>query len=582
MSGVPRQPSDRSGARQGGPFGPPDSSDLPLVRALFPFCFAVDASMRVVMTGARWDRYTSELRPGVGFFEVFSIDRPVGVQDAAGLAARTADVFLLTLNSRPAFRLRGQFVPRRAPDGSAQYLFVGGPWLTRIADMHALDLELDDFPPHDPRGDFLVLLQTQESTLGDLKALTTRLRSTASALEARTREMEREMELRARLEAQLRQSQKMEAVGRLAGGIAHDFNNILMAIHGYAALSLSRLSPADPTRGWIEQIRAAADRAAALTRQLLAFSRQQVLRPAAIDLAKEIREIETLLRPLVGERVDLRVTVAEDLGYAWADANALQQIVMNLAINARDAMPDGGAVEIGVRIHEGSPSGSLREGGFIELAVRDTGTGMTEETKARLFEPFFTTKEVGKGTGLGLATVYGLVEQCGGAIEVETELGKGSTFRVLLPRVEREAPADARAAAATEGGRGERILLVEDEPLVRRVLDQILTRAGYQVVSSGDSGEALAIAQKERAFDALVTDVVMPGMLGPQLARKVEESCGAMPTVFMSGHTDDESLRKGTLAPHQRFMPKPFTPTELLEIVRELLASSKGMRAPVI
>ncbi|MFZ9881765.1 MAG: sensor histidine kinase, partial [Phycisphaerales bacterium] len=406
--------------------------------------------MRLVMVGARWEQYSAEIRVGAGFFDVFGIDRPVGVTDASGLSARTTDVFLLTLNSRPSFRLRGQFVPRHAPDGSVQYLFVGGPWLTRIADMHALDLELDDFPPHDPRGDFLVLLQTQESTLGDLKALTNRLRATASALEARTREMEREMELRARLEVQLRQSQKMEAVGRLAGGIAHDFNNILMAIHGYAALSLSRLSPADPTRGWIDQIRAAADRAASLTRQLLAFSRQQVLRPVAIDLVKEIREIETLLRPLVGERVELRVTVSDGLGFAWADANALQQIVMNLAINARDAMPDGGLVEIAVRIHAGSPSGSLREGGFIELSVRDTGTGMTDETKARLFEPFFTTKDVGKGTGLGLATVYGLVEQCGGAIEVETELGKGSTFRVLLPRVEQQAPEQGRVAAAAD------------------------------------------------------------------------------------------------------------------------------------
>ncbi|MFM7052234.1 MAG: ATP-binding protein [Planctomycetota bacterium] len=556
--------------------------DLPLVRGLFPFCFAIDARMRLSLAGARWERYAPEVRAGAVFDEIFAIERPLGVTDAAGIAARSGDVFLLALRSRPAFKLRGQFVPRRGPDGSASNLFVGGPWLTRIADMHALDLELDDFPPHDPRGDFLVLLQTQESTLGDLKALTARLRSTASALEARTREMEREMELRARLEAQLRQSQKMEAVGRLAGGIAHDFNNILMAIHGYAALSLSRLSPNDPTRSWIEQIRAAADRAAGLTRQLLAFSRQQVLRPAAIDLAREIRDIEGLLRPLVGERIELSVSADPAMGFAWADANALQQIVMNLAINARDAMPDGGRIEITARVYQGTPSGSLREGGFIELAVRDTGTGMDDETKARLFEPFFTTKEVGKGTGLGLATVYGLVEQCGGMIEVESELGRGSLFRVLLPRIERDAPSGQAMPAAPAGGRGERILLVEDEPLVRRVLEQILTRAGYQVVTSGDSGEALVLAQRDRAFDALVTDVVMPGMLGPQLARKVEEACGAMPTLFMSGHTEDESLRKGALLQHQRFMPKPFAPGDLLDAVRELLAANRGMRSPAI
>ncbi|MFZ4750722.1 MAG: ATP-binding protein, partial [Phycisphaerales bacterium] len=431
-------------------------------------------------------------------------------------------------------------------------------------------------PPHDPRGDFLVLLQTQESTLTDLKQLAARLRATGAALEARTREMEREMALRANLEAQLRQSQKMEAIGRLAGGIAHDFNNILMAVQGYVALSLSRITPNDPVRAWVEEIRKAADRAANLTRQLLAFSRQQVLRPQALDLAHELREFEKLLSPLIGERIRLTVAAEPGLGHAWADASAIHQIVMNLALNARDAMPDGGELEIRSRIHHELPGGTVRGGGFIELTVRDTGIGMDEATRSRAFEPFFTTKEPGKGSGLGLAQVYGLVEQCGGTIEVESEPGRGSMFRVLLPRIEATEPAPAHAAAPAEGGRGERVLLVEDEPLVRKLLEQLLSRAGYQVSSSSDPIEALALAERERAFDVLVSDVVMAGMTGPELAARIETSCGAVPTIFMSGHTEDELIRSGALRPHQRYMPKPFSPAELLAKVRELVDERGG------
>jgi signal transduction histidine kinase len=562
---------------------PREGADVALVRALFPFCFTIDVGMRVMMAGTRWERFAPEVREGADFRDLFAIERPVGVADSATIAARANDVFLLSLKSRPEFRLRGQFVPRKASATGVGSLFVGGPWLTRIAEMQALGLELEDFPPHDPRGDFLVLLQTQESTLSDLKALAARLRATGSALEARTREMEREMELRAGLEVQLRQSQKMEAIGRLAGGVAHDFNNILMAIHGYAALSLSRVAPNDPVRGWVEQIRTAADRAATLTRQLLAFSRQQVLRPTALDLVHEVREVEKLLRPLIGERIALSVEAEEGVGAAWADSSAVHQILMNLAINARDAMPEGGSLQIRLARLRESPTQSLRAGEFIELTVRDSGIGMDAATKARIFEPFFTTKEVGKGSGLGLATVYGLVEQCGGMVEVESEPGQGACFRVLLPRAEVGAAVEqAGPGRAPEGGRGERILLVEDEPLVRRLLDQLLSRAGYQVVSCAEPAEALAMAQRERYFDLLVTDVVMHGLMGPELARRIEESCGPVPTVFMSGHTDDPMIRSGTLAEHQRFMPKPFAPSELLQVVRELIGRHLPRNAAVL
>ncbi|MEY2715945.1 MAG: hypothetical protein RIT24_2288, partial [Planctomycetota bacterium] len=326
--------------------------DVKLVRELFPFCFTLNAEMRIAMVGERWASLEPSVRVGAAFSDVFEIERPTGVVSEADIAARADDVFLVSLRARPELKLRGQFVPRAKCSCGGCLLFIGGPWIRQVSDMPRLGLGISDFPPHDPRGDFLVLLQTQESTMSDLKQLNARLRKAGEELDLRTREMEREMKLRAELEAQLRQSQKMEAIGRLAGGIAHDFNNILMAVQGYVALSLSRVTPTDPVRAWIEEIRKAADRAANLTRQLLAFSRQQVLRPQALDLALEMREFEKLLRPLLGERIRLAVEAEENLGFVWADGAAINQIVMNLAVNARDAMPHGGDLEIRLRVRK--------------------------------------------------------------------------------------------------------------------------------------------------------------------------------------------------------------------------------------
>ena len=552
------------------------SGDAHVVRALFPFCFSLSDDLRIVDAGRRWDTFAPAVRVGERFDAVLEIERPAGLRTAQEILARAEDVFIIGLRSNPAFKLRGQFVARDAADGRGAVLFVGGPWVTQIAEIGALGLELADFPPHDPRGDYLILLQTQGTTLAETRELNTRLRTTTTALELRTKEMEREMQLRAELEAQLRQSQKMEAIGRLAGGVAHDFNNILMAVQGYVALSLSRVTPTDPVRAWIEEIRKAADRAANLTRQLLAFSRQQVLRPKALDLAHELREFEKLLRPMLGERVRLSVDAPDGLGAVWADESAVNQIVMNLAVNARDAMPNGGDLEIRLRAIDGVPGSTVRDAGLLEITVRDTGTGMDDATKARAFEPFFTTKEPGKGSGLGLAQVYGLVEQCGGTIELETEVGKGSTFRVLLPRLEGPAvPSERAPAPPAQGGRGERLLLVEDEPLVRKLLEQLMSRAGYQVTSSSDPMAALALAQLDAGIELIVTDVVMAGMTGPELVEKIEQVRGAIPTIFMSGHTEDEFIRSGTLGDHQRFMQKPFSPAELLSEVRALLESRR-------
>lgn len=546
-----------------------------MLRALFPFFLEADSDGCIVAAGARWSSLAPEVTVGARLLEVIEVERPAAATSLDELRTRPNDVFLVALRSRRDFRLRGQFVSHPTADG-ARLLFVGGPWMTRIADLARFGLSLADFPPHDSRGDFLILLQSQESTLADLHLLTQRLRATAEALEVRNNEMARELDLRAKLESELRQSQKMEAVGRLAGGVAHDFNNILMAIQGYATLSLSRLAADDPVRGWVEEMRKAADRAASLTRQLLAFSRRQVLRPMALDLVREVRELEALLRPLIGERIDVRVVETGPLGPVWADATAIQQIVMNLCLNARDAMPLGGVLEVRVGPATAGHDGAGR---FAEIAVRDTGTGMDEATKARIFEPFFTTKDVGKGSGLGLATVYGLVQQCGGSIEVESEPGRGSTFRVSLPLSDAEA-AVTRTVAETGavGGRGERILLVEDEPLVRRLLEQLLVRAGYEVTAAADPSEALARVQRPQPIDLVVTDVVMSQMTGPELMQRITALRGPIATVFMSGHTDDETVTSGRLRREQRFMSKPFAPTALLSLVRELIESTRDLR----
>jgi signal transduction histidine kinase/CheY-like chemotaxis protein len=532
-------------------------TDEALVRKLFPFFLAFDRGLRLTAAGPRWSRIAPEIEVGRRLEEIVAIDRPVGMQGFDDIAAADGSIFLLSLATRPQFRLRGQFVCVKGDDGGERLLFAGGPWFTRISDLGDLGLTMQDFPAHDARGDLLILLQTQESSLADVRELTRRLRS--------------QIESRQRLEEELRQIQKMELVGRFAGGMAHNFNNILMAIHGYAALALSRMPPSDPQRNSIEQIRLATDHAAELTRSLLAMSRQHPLRVEPLDLRREIGELERLAKPLLGERITLACDVRADAGRAVADAAALKQILMNLVLNARDAMPGGGTVSIEVRSSTVAPSESLRKEDFIEIRVTDTGTGMDEATKARIFEPFFTTKEVGKGVGLGLSSVYGLVEQLGGRIAVDSAPGAGTTFRIHLPRSEGFAASPVDSPVLAQGGRGERILLVEDEPLVRRLLERVLTQAGYQVASSLGSDAALSIARRSRPFDALVTDVVMPGLSGPELASELERNGHRIPTVFMSGHSEDGMISSGRLAPYQRFLPKPFPPMELLSVIRELL-----------
>ena len=384
-------------------------------------------------------------------------------------------------------------------------------------------------------------------------------------------------------EERLRQAQKMEAVGRLAGGIAHDFNNLLTVIVSYCDLMLEDLAAGDPKRADLGEIRKAADGAAALTRQLLAFSRQQVLEPRVMDLKATIASTEKLLVRLIGEDIRLTTSLAPDLGAVRADPGQLGQIIVNLAVNARDAMPAGGRLTIeaaNVEMDEAyvrghAPAGPGR---YVMLALSDTGIGMDEQTQARIFEPFFTTKGVGKGTGLGLATVYGIVKQSGGFIWVYSEPGRGTTFKVYLPRVDEPAEAAAAPAVQAEPRRGaETVLLVEDAASVRVVTRQVLERYGYTVLEAPDGETALHLAAKHPGpIHLLLTDVVMPGLSGRQLVEQLARLRPDMKALYTSGYAANAIAHHGILESGIAYLAKPFTPETLARRVREVLDAPGG------
>jgi two-component system, cell cycle sensor histidine kinase and response regulator CckA len=383
---------------------------------------------------------------------------------------------------------------------------------------------------------------------------------------------------RKELERQFRQAQRMEAVGRLAGGVAHDFNNLLTVITGYSDLVSSRLHPGDPLREDISEIRAAADRAAALTRQLLAFSRKQVLSPRVVDLNATVENMLKMLERLIGEDVALEVEAGEGIGRVRVDPAQVEQVIVNLAVNARDAMPRGGRLRIATREELVGEERAGRDpdaspGAYAVFSMEDTGEGMSEETMSRIFEPFFTTKDEGRGTGLGLATVYGIVRQSGGFVEVESAPGRGSTFRVFLPVVAGADTAGPGDAAPAEPSRGaETVLVVEDQPEVRRLACEALRRYGYTVLEAGNGGEALLICEQEAApIHAVVTDVVMPRMSGRQLVERLATLRPGLRALFMSGHTDDTVIAHGVLEGGLPFLQKPFTPDALARKVREVL-----------
>ena len=394
---------------------------------------------------------------------------------------------------------------------------------------------------------------------------------------------------RVSLEDQLRQSQKLEAIGRLAGGIAHDFNNILTAIMGYSALLQSALDKGDPKQQEVEEIKKAVRRASSLIQQLLAFSRRQVLQLRVMDLNAVLKNIQQLLQRLIGEDTELIILPTPALGHVKADPGQIEQVLMNLALNARDAMPKGGKVTIrtaNVMIDETFARRHLiaPPGPYIMLSVTDTGSGMDEETQAHIFEPFFTTKEQGKGTGLGLATVYGIVKQSGGSIFVYSEPGKGATCQIYLPRVDEAVTVVESVHATIDPPHGsETILLVEDEEPVRELVRKVLERNGYRILEARHGDEAIKICAQHNGgeISLLVTDVVMPRMSGREVAERVQASHPKMKVLYLSGYTDDAVVRHGVLQSMTAFLQKPFTPDALAHKVREVLDSKRDFSSAV-
>ena len=378
-------------------------------------------------------------------------------------------------------------------------------------------------------------------------------------------------------EEQYRQAQKMETVGRLAGGVAHDFNNMLTAILGYCDLLTDTLEPADARRADIGQIHKAASTAAALTKQLLAFSRKEIIEPTTLDVTAVVDGMQAMLRRLIPEDVTIDIGPGSVSGHVVADRSQVEQIVLNLALNARDAMPDGGTLTIGtgtvnlderfVRAHH-----PLEAGLHTALTVTDTGIGMTPEVKARIFEPFFTTKGAGRGTGLGLASVHGIIARSGGSVDVESVVGAGSTFTVYLPQTDavlRPLPA-APASRAVQAGT-ETVLVVEDAVELRSLIERFLSRQGYTVLIAADAGEALALFDRHAGIDLLLTDVVLPGISGPELSRRLVESRPGLRVIYMSGYAEATIVQRGVVLPGLAFLPKPFTASQLCLKVRGTL-----------
>jgi len=390
--------------------------------------------------------------------------------------------------------------------------------------------------------------------------------------------LQRDVTGRKLLESQFHQAQKMEAVGELAGGVAHDFNNLLTAILGYSNFVIDTFEPQDRRRSDMEEVIKAGQRAAALTRQLLAFSRKQVLQPTAVELNALVTGMRQMLSRLIGEHINLVPILAPDLGAVRADPGQLEQVLMNLVINARDAMPSGGRVVVetaNVELDDSSvmQHGAVRPGSYVMLAVSDSGIGMTEETKQRLFEPFFTTKGPGKGTGLGLATVFGIAKQSGGHIWVDSELGQGATFKVYLPRTAGDAEVETRIVSSEAMAAGtETVLVVEDEDAVRLLTRRVLEQAGYRVFDAPNPQQAEALFdQHMNLFNLLVTDVIMPGSSGPQLFERLARQRPDLKVLYVSGYVGDTITQQGQLRPGVELLQKPFTADALNRRVRQVL-----------
>jgi len=398
------------------------------------------------------------------------------------------------------------------------------------------------------------------------------------AVQRAMKEVEERIE-RKRLEQQFIEAQKMEVIGRLAGGVAHDFNNILGIIIGYSELVITEFSPEGAAQKYVEEIRHAAERAAALTRQLLIFSRKQTVQKVVLDINDVVKDMDKMLRRLIDENIEMTAVPGNQIGRIRADSGQIGQVLMNLVVNARDAMPNGGKLSIAtsnVTLDENyaRTRSGVKPGDYVMLSVSDTGTGITDEVKARLFEAFFTTKPEGKGTGLGLATCQTIVQQCGGHIGVYSEVGKGTTFKVYFPRVDQPLDALAQSDKTAPLPRGtETLLLVEDESSLRHLARDVLQAQGYTVLRAINGQHALHIAREHRGapIQLVITDVIMPQMGGMVMAEWLKVTFPGLKILFTSGYTDDAITQHGMLEPNVVFLPKPYTPAALARKVRELL-----------
>jgi nitrogen-specific signal transduction histidine kinase len=388
----------------------------------------------------------------------------------------------------------------------------------------------------------------------------------------------RDISQRKVLEEQLRQAQKLEAIGTLAGGVAHDFNNLLTIISGYSDFLISRFPPDDPTKAMLKEIQKAGERAASLTRQLLAFSRKQILEPKILNINAVVSDTEKMLRRLIGEDIAFTTVLEPTLGPVKADPGQIEQVIMNLVVNARDAMPQGGKLTIETAVVEldgqyAQRHAEVTPGKYVVLAVSDTGCGMDDKTKAHIFEPFFTTKGPGKGTGLGLATVYGIVKQSGGHVWVYSEVGKGSSFKIYLPFIREKASSGSSLPGSSKVPLGtETILLAEDEDAVRTITKHALAMFGYTVLEARNGIEAIRLCQQHQGpIHVIVSDVVMPELGGRQLVEMITSLKPDIKVLFLSGYTDDAVVRHGVLEAETAFLQKPFTPGALARKVREVL-----------
>jgi signal transduction histidine kinase len=460
--------------------------------------------------------------------------------------------------------------------------------ILRIVNEALASPQRDETPALPDRADGIDIVQVLNNKLyeknKELLELTAQLEQRVaertSDLEIANRHLQEQILEREKAQSELRQVQRLEAIGRLAGGVAHDFNNLLAVIIGCSDVVLDALAPDHPAARKVEMIRQAGTSAADLTHQLLAFSRQQMLQPRLLNLKEVVEKVRAMLHRLIGENIELKVSVQASLGHVKADPGQIEQILINLAVNARDAMPQGGQLTVEVRNVELDESykhehESVIPGRYVMLAVEDTGCGMDRDTQSRIFDPFFTTKELGKGTGLGLATVYGIVKQSGGYIWVRSELRKGTKFQVYLPRVEQAAqPAKEEESEGTVLRGRETILLAEDSASLREMAREYLEGVGYTVLETSSGEEALQRAKEFTGpIHLLLTDVVMTGMSGPELARQMESLRPGMRVIFTSGYTDAAIGRQGVLDPAVAFIQKPYRPKVLARKIREVLGS---------